>query len=79
MLGYARLMYLIMRVSVMDDHASLTFTPLSLEYRFVNDLYIWSLLFLLNMFCHARSRLVTLCHELHYILGLDLYADSYSC
>jgi hypothetical protein len=38
MLGYARLIYLILRVSVIDDHASLTFTSLSLEYRFLNVL-----------------------------------------
>jgi hypothetical protein len=76
MSGYARLIYLILRVSVMDVHASLTFTSLSLEYRFVNVLYIWRLFLLLNTFCDAWSRLVTLCHEFHYILGFDLYADS---
>jgi hypothetical protein len=76
MLGNDRLMYLILRVSVMDDHVSLTFTCLSLGYRFVNVLHIWSLFFLLNTFCHAWSGLVSLCHEFHYILGFDLYADS---
>jgi hypothetical protein len=39
MLGYARLMYLIMRVSVMDDHASLTFTFYEIYYILGFDLY----------------------------------------
>jgi hypothetical protein len=76
MLGYARLMYLMLRGLVMDDHASLTLTSLSLYYRFVNVLYIWRLFVLLNTFCHAWSRLVTLCHELLYVLGFDLYTVS---
>jgi hypothetical protein len=38
MLDYARLIYLIWCVSVIDDHVQLTFTSLSLEYRFVNVL-----------------------------------------
>jgi hypothetical protein len=72
MLGYARLMYLILRDSVMDDHDSLTLTSLPLLYRFVNVLYVWRLFILLNTFCHAWSCLVTLCHDLLSILGFDL-------
>jgi hypothetical protein len=45
MLGYARLMYLRFRRLVMDDHASLPLTSLSLKYRFINVLYIWRLLY----------------------------------
>jgi hypothetical protein len=58
---------------VMDVHTWLTLTTLSLLHRLVNVLYIWTLFLLLNTFCHAYSRLVTLCHELLYILGFDLY------
>jgi len=70
------LMYHILRCLVMDGHASLSLTSLSLLYRFVNVLYIWTLFLLLNTFCHEWSRLVTLCHELLYILGFDLYTVS---
>jgi hypothetical protein len=63
---------------VMDGHASLTLTSLSLLYRFVNVLYSWTLFLLLNTFYHAWSRLVTLCHELLYIHGFDLYTVSMS-
>jgi len=66
-------MYHILRCLVIDGHASLSLTPLSLFYRLVNVLYIWTLFLLLNTFCHACSRLVTLCQELLYILGFDLY------
>jgi hypothetical protein len=59
----------------MDGHASLTLSSLSLLYRFVNVLYIWSLL-LLNTFCHAWSLLFTNCHELLYIFGFDQYTVS---
>jgi hypothetical protein len=52
---------------------SLTLTSKLLLYRFVNVLYIWTLFLLLNTYCHVCSRLVTLCHELLYILGFDLY------
>jgi hypothetical protein len=76
MFGYARLMYLMLRDSVMDGHDSLTLTSLSLLYRFVNVLYIWSQFLMLNSFYHVWSRLVTLCHELHYILGSYLYTVS---
>jgi hypothetical protein len=34
---------------------------------------MWTLFLLQNTFCHAWSRLVTLCHELLYNLGFDLY------
>jgi hypothetical protein len=61
---------------IMDVHDSLTFTFLSLLYRFVNVLYVRTLILLLNTFCHAWSRLITLCHELHFILGFDLYTVS---
>jgi hypothetical protein len=57
---------------VMDGHTSLNLTSLSLLYRLVNVLYIWTLFLLLNTFCHTWSRLVTLCHELLYNLGFDL-------
>jgi hypothetical protein len=60
----------------MDGHDSYTLTSLSLLYRFVNVLYVRTLFLLLNTFCHAWSRLVTLCHELLYILGFDLYTVS---
>jgi hypothetical protein len=65
-------MYLMLCGMVMDGHDSLTLTSLSLEYRFVNVLYMWTLFFLLNMFCYAWSCLVTLCHELLYILGFEM-------
>jgi hypothetical protein len=74
MLCYA--MYLMSRDSVMDSHDSLTLTSLSLLYRFVNVLYIWSQFLLLNTICHIWSRLVTLCHELPYILGFDMFSLS---
>jgi hypothetical protein len=60
----------------MDGHASITLTSLSLLYCFVIVLYLWNLFLLLNTSCNAWSRLVTLCHELHYILGFDLYTVS---
>jgi hypothetical protein len=58
---------------IMDGNASSPLTSLSLLYRFVNVLYVWNLILLLNTFCHARSRLVMLCRELLYILGFDLH------
>jgi hypothetical protein len=61
---------------VMDGHASLPLTSLSILYRFLNVFYMWTLFLLLNTVCHARSRLVTLCHELLYILGFDMYTCS---
>jgi hypothetical protein len=70
------LMYLMLHGLVMDGRDSLTLTSLSLLYRFVNILYIWSLFLLLNTFCHAWSLLLTKCHELLYILGFDLYTVS---
>jgi hypothetical protein len=59
----------------MNGHDPLTMTSLSL-YLFVNVLYMRTLILLLNTFWHAWSRVVTLCHELHYILGFDLYTVS---
>jgi hypothetical protein len=56
----------------MDCHDPLTLTSLSL-YRFVHVLYLRALFLLLNTFCQASSRLVSLCNELLYILGFDLY------
>jgi hypothetical protein len=60
----------------MDGHASLSLTSLSLLYRFVNDLYVWTLFLLLNTFCHEWSRLVTHSQRLLYILGFDLHTVS---
>jgi hypothetical protein len=68
MLRYAMLMYLIL-----PGLASLTLTSLSLLYRLVNVLYIWTISLLLKTFCHACSCLVTLCEYLLYILGVELY------
>jgi hypothetical protein len=62
-----------LRGFVIDVHASLTLTSLSLLYSFVNVLNIWGLFVLLNTFCHAWSRIVTLCHELLLILRFDVY------
>jgi hypothetical protein len=60
----------------MDGHDSLTLTSLSLLYRYDNVLYMRSLFLLLNMLHHAWTRLVTVCLELLYILGFDLYTVS---
>jgi hypothetical protein len=49
-LGYARLMYLMLRGLIMDCQNSLNLTSLSLLYRFVNVLYNWTLFLLLNTF-----------------------------
>jgi len=68
-LGYVRLMYHILRCLVMDGHASLSLTSLSLLYRFVNVLYLRTLFLLLNTFCHGLSRIL-------YIVGFDLYTVS---
>jgi hypothetical protein len=76
MLCYSRIMYLILRGFVIDGHAPLTLTSLSLLYRLVNVLDLRTLFLLLNTFCHAWSRLVTLCHELLYVHGFDLYTVS---
>jgi hypothetical protein len=48
-------MYIMLRGMVIDGHASLNLTSLSLVYRFVNVLYIWSLFLLLNTFFLAFS------------------------
>jgi hypothetical protein len=50
MLRYGRIMYIMLRGMVIDGHDSLNLTPLSLVYRFVNILYIWSIFLLLNTF-----------------------------
>jgi hypothetical protein len=60
----------------MDVHDSCTLTSLSLLYRLANVLYVGPLFLLLSTFCHACSRLVTLCHESLYIHGFDLYTVS---
>jgi hypothetical protein len=65
-----------LRGFVIEGHSSLTLTSLSLIYRLVNFLNVWSLFLLLKMFYHAWSRLATHCHELLYILGFDLYTVS---
>jgi hypothetical protein len=59
----------------MDCHDPLNLTSLSL-YLFVNVLYVRTLFLLQNTFCHAWSRLVRFCRELHYILVYDLYTVS---
>jgi hypothetical protein len=56
-----------------DVQTKFTLNSLKILYVLVNVLYIWPLFLLLNMFFHACSRLVTLCQELLYILGFDLY------
>jgi hypothetical protein len=71
--GYSGIIYLMLLGIVIGGHASLTLTSVSLLYCFVNVLNIWSLFFLLNMFCHAQSHLVTHCYELICILCFDLY------
>jgi hypothetical protein len=75
-LGYARLMYLLFRALVMDGHNSFSLTSLSLLYRFVNILYIWTLFLLQNTFWHEWTRLLTLCKEFLYIISFDLYSVS---
>jgi hypothetical protein len=59
-----------------DDYNSLSLTSLSLLYRYVNALYIWTLFSLPTRFCHYMSRLVTLCNEILYIICFDLYTVS---
>jgi hypothetical protein len=62
-LGYARLMYLMLRGLFMDGHDSYSLTSLSLLYRFVNVFYVRTLFFSAE---HVLSRMVsfiTLCHE----------------
>jgi hypothetical protein len=66
-LGYAMLMYHILRCLVMAGHGLLNLTSLSQSYRYVNVLYIWTLFLMLNTFSHEWSRLVKLCHEIFYI------------
>jgi hypothetical protein len=39
-------------------------------------IYIWTLILLLNTFCHEWSRLVTHCNELLYIICFDLHTLS---
>jgi hypothetical protein len=69
-------MYRMLCGLVMDGHDPLTLTSLSLLYRFVNVLYFWTLFLLLNTYYNVWSRLVTLCDELLFILGMDLYTVS---
>jgi hypothetical protein len=62
-----------LRDLVMDYHDTYTLTSLSLLYLLVIFLFIWTLFLLLNTFCHAWSRLVTLCNELLCIIRFDIY------
>jgi hypothetical protein len=62
-----------LRRLVMDGHNSLSSTSLSLQYRFVNILYICTLFLLLNTFCHELTGIVTLCNELLYNISFDMY------
>jgi hypothetical protein len=39
-------------------------------------IFIWTLILLLNTFCHKWSRLVRLCIELLYIISFDLHTFS---
>jgi hypothetical protein len=66
-------MYLILFGLVFDCHDSLSLTSMSLLYRYDNVLSLRSLFFLLNTFYYAWSRLVTIYHELLYILSFYLY------
>jgi hypothetical protein len=55
-------MYVMLHGMVMDGHASLTSTSLSILYHFDNVLYIWTLFLLPKTFVthgHALSRFVT--------------------
>jgi hypothetical protein len=70
------IMYLMLRGFVIDDHASITLTSLSLFHRFVYVLYIRTLFLLLNASCCACLRQVTLLYELLYILGFEMYTVS---
>jgi hypothetical protein len=72
------LMQIMLHGFAMDDHNSLSLTSLTLLYSFVNVLYIWTLILLLNMFCHDWSRLVTFCNELTNIISFDLHTVSKS-
>jgi hypothetical protein len=60
----------------MDGHNSLNLTSLTLLYRFVIILYIWTIFLLLNTFWHERTCLVTHCNDLHYIISFDLHTVS---
>jgi hypothetical protein len=48
LLGYTRLMYIMLRGLIMDCYNYLNFTSLTLLYRSVNIPYIWTLFLLLN-------------------------------
>jgi hypothetical protein len=65
-----------LRVLDMHRHNSLSFTSLSLLYRFANVLHIWTLFILLNTFWLEWSGIVTLCNGLLYITRFDLYTIS---
>jgi hypothetical protein len=58
------------------DHDSLTLASLTLLYRYVNVLYMRTVFLVLQIFCHAWSRLVTFGHELLYIHDFDMYTVS---
>jgi hypothetical protein len=68
LLGYARIMYLMLRGLFMDGHDSYTLTSLSLLYRFVNVLYVRNLFFTAE---HDLSRMVSRSHALS---GMTLYS-----
>jgi hypothetical protein len=68
--------YIMLRELFMDGHDSYTLTSLSLLYRFVYILHVRTLFLVLNTFIHAWYRLYTLCQDLLYILGFDLYTVS---
>jgi hypothetical protein len=63
-------------VYFMEGHNSLRLTSLSLLYRFVYVLYIWTILLLQYTFWQKWSRLETLYNELLYIINFDLYTVS---
>jgi hypothetical protein len=58
---------------LMHGHDSLTLNSLLLLYCFANVLYMLSLFLLLNSFYNTLTRLITICHELLYILSFYLY------
>jgi hypothetical protein len=69
-------MYLTLPELFMDGRDWLTLASRSLLYRYVNVLYMRTVFLVLQIFCHAWSPVVTLSHELIYILGYDMYTVS---
>jgi hypothetical protein len=66
-------MYIMLRGFIMGGQNSLNLTSLSLVYRLVNILYIFTVFLLLNTFQHEWSRIVMPCNELLYIIFFTLY------